>query len=250
MSSSLKEGVWSEHQTVKAHQIGPGYKMKPSTISEIFQEVAGNHSNAEKFGLREMMKNGHAWVLGSLKYEVKKWPKWTEDLHITTWVYDVQKLSSQRNFLIKDDKGNVIIQGSSIWFGIDLKRRRPIMITEFMDKVTQRDDLITLEKPSKLQPPSSKDFESKRKVVYSELDPVNHVNNIKYFDWMLDSIPHSFKSKKLVEVEINYLSEVVLDQEVDVITEQQQSENGYHLITGIYKEDKPACIIHTKWELI
>lgn len=247
--SNIEEAVWREVQSVKAHQIGPKYKMKPSTISEIFQEVAGNHSNAEKFGLREMMKNGHAWVLGSIKYEVKQWPKWTDNLHITTWVFDVQKLSSQRNFLIKNDQDVEIIKGSSNWFGIDLKRRRPIVIEEFMEEVKTRNDLVTLDKPSKLQPPSSQDFVTERTVVYSELDPVNHVNNIKYFDWMLDSIPYSFKSKKLVEVEINYLSEVLLDQKVKIITEQQQTKNSYHLITGIYREDKPVCIIHSKWEV-
>lgn len=243
-----EEGIWYEEQVVKSYQIGPNYTLKPTVISELFQEAAGNHSNAKKFGLREMMKVGKAWVLGSYKYEVFKWPKWTHKLQIETWVYDLQKFSSQRNFKILDQEGNLLIQGSSNWFGLDIKKRRPTTIEEFTDCVYLREDLLTVGTPKRLKGVEKVDFSTQRIAAYSDLDPVNHVNNIKYFEWMLDSLPTSFTQQKtLTQVEINYVSEVVLGEEVKILNEMEEGETS-KVITAIMKENKPACIIHSVWK--
>ncbi|MBB6461137.1 acyl-[acyl-carrier-protein] thioesterase [Flammeovirga kamogawensis] len=246
-----KEGVWEEEQIVTSYQIGPNYTLKPTSISELFQEAAGNHSNAEQFGLREMMAIGKAWVLGSYKYRVKRWPKWTEKLLMQTWVHDVQKFSSQRNFQLVDVKGNIIIQGTSNWFGLDMKKRRPTPIEEFVDRITPRADISCISSPSRLKGIERVDFSLKKKAMYSDLDPVNHVNNIKYFEWMLDSLPHTYKTEKmLTDVEINYVTEVVLDEEVNVVSEVTEEEGVTKVITCIMKQEgvKPACIIHTNWK--
>ncbi|NLR93911.1 acyl-[acyl-carrier-protein] thioesterase [Flammeovirga agarivorans] len=248
MKISDYTGVWQEEQVVKSFQIGPNYILKPTAIAEFFQEAAGNHSNAEKFGMREMMALGKAWVLGSIKYKINQWPKWSDNLLIETWVFDVQKFSSQRNFIMKNQKEEVLIEGSSNWFGIDFKKRKPTYIDDFMDVVHVREDLTTTGKPDKLRGLERVDHSSQRKAVFSDLDPVNHVNNIKYLEWMIDSLPAEVKKKSLSQVETNYLSEVRLDEEVKILSEIDQVENGFNIITCIMKEEKPACILHTVWE--
>lgn len=241
------EGIWTEEQVVKSYQIGPNYTLKPTAISELFQEAAGNHSNAKKFGLREMMKVGKAWVLSTYKYEVFQWPKWTDILKIETWVFDIQKFSSQRNFKIFNNEGQLMIQGSSNWFGIDMKKRRPTTIGEFEDCVQLREDLRTVGTPKRLKGVEKVDFSTSRTAAYSDLDPVNHVNNIKYFEWMLDSLPNDITQDKILkEVEINYASEVVLGETVQILHEVKADENT-NVITAIMKENKPACIIHSVW---
>ncbi|NME68975.1 acyl-[acyl-carrier-protein] thioesterase [Flammeovirga aprica] len=242
------EGIWYEEQVVKSYQIGPNYTLKPTAISELFQEAAGNHSNAKKFGLRELMKVGKAWVLGTYKYEVFHWPKWTDQLSIETWVYDVQKFSSQRNFKILDEEGKLMIYGSSNWFGLDLKKRRPTSINEFEDCVHVREDLTTVGPPKRLKGVEKVDFSSEREASYSDLDPVNHVNNIRYFEWMLDSLPVEITQKKTLKaVEINYVAEVILGEKVKIVHEVLEEEDT-KIISAIMKENKPACIIHSVWK--
>ena len=71
----------------------------------------------------------------------------------------------------------------------------------------------------------------KHKVVWSDIDTNGHVNNVKYAVWALDAVDYEIVEKKtLKEMLINYDTEVLKGQEVELYRVTVEEESG----TAVY----------------
>jgi acyl-ACP thioesterase len=72
---------------------------------------------------------------------------------------------------------------------------------------------------------------NKRKIVLSDLDIVNHVNNVKYLEWCLDFV----KTEKVLNQEIkclnmNFLSELMLNEEIAISNDKNENSESFLII--------------------
>ena len=78
----------------------------------------------------------------------------------------------------------------------------------------------------------------------SDLDIVNHVNNVKYLEWCMDFVtPNLILSQKLKSFEMNFLKELSLKDKVEIY--QNISEN--ETIFSITKEGKISFALQLNW---
>ncbi|MEH0156688.1 acyl-ACP thioesterase domain-containing protein [Limibacter armeniacum] len=251
----IQEGVWKEKQTIKSFQMGPNFQMNISTISELLQEAGGNHSNFNEFGIKEMIATGRIWVLSRLKVEAEKLPVWGDEVTVETWVKSAEGVTSLRDFIIRNTAGEVILRGSSLWYAVDIKKRRPTSLEDMAKKVTIRSDLSAIDRDSleKLPLPKHVDYVDEVKVKYSDLDPALHANNVKYLSWALNSYPIAFhKAHQFKGFEINFLAETLYGQSLEVETEEKQVASDVYMTTVIKHKDtgKPGCLIRTTWQQV
>jgi acyl-ACP thioesterase len=76
-------------------------------------------------------------------------------------------------------------------------------------------------------------------VVLSDLDIVNHVNNIKYIEWCLDCLPAEVVlSASIIFMEMHFLREMVWNDSVQI-----DEENQTFYVT---KNDKNCFILSVK----
>ena len=79
----------------------------------------------------------------------------------------------------------------------------------------------------------------------SDLDIVNHVNNVKYLEWCLDLVnPELILSKKLKSFDMNFMKELMYAEEV-TIQELNSDENSLYTIS---KEDKISFALQLDWK--
>ena len=86
---------------------------------------------------------------------------------------------------------------------------------------------------------------SERTVVLSDLDIVNHVNNVKYLEWCLDVLDAEIILKqKVISLEMNFLKELSLKDSVAVYERHSEEQSMFSIV----KEDKAvfALEIHYK----
>ena len=75
------------------------------------------------------------------------------------------------------------------------------------------------------------------KVVFSDLDALNHVNNVKYIEWCLDCLPLEILEKNLIKaIDINYLKEVTFNQNIAIYSSINEKEIYFYI-----KLDKIVC---------
>lgn len=212
----------------------------------ILQDVAGEHAEKLGFGFEDSLDKGFFWVLVRQKLRMDSWPTWHDIVTVKTWTKPVMGTTAFREFeiFIGDKK---IGDCSTTWMILDIQTRAPKIIDDSANLFHSRMDYsldYTAEKvllPETLEPITTFD------VRISDLDMNNHVNNVKFTQWILDSIPFEYHNSHVIqEYEINFLREVFLADKIEVssnIHHFHQISNEELFFKGSREnESKPAFI--------
>ena len=85
-------------------------------------------------------------------------------------------------------------------------------------------------------------------VRFMDIDSNHHVNNVHYFDWMLDTLDYDFLSKHtLKKINIQYKQEITYG---DIVTSNVQIINSNDTITTLHEvknNDKVSCLAECEW---
>ena len=191
--------------------------------------AADFHSNERGYGMDYLNSVHKTWVLSRFVIEMNEMPVAYERITVDTWVENVMKFFTSRNFAILGSNGNVLGYGRSIWAMIDTRTRQPV------DILQERDGLITRyiesEEPCPIAPfqrvKVAKDAEIRQSVAthYSDVDVNGHINSVKYIEHILDMWPLSwFKTYRLQRIDIAYVAESYFGDTLHFAVEQRSDE--------------------------
>ncbi|MEM1057257.1 MAG: acyl-ACP thioesterase domain-containing protein [Bacteroidota bacterium] len=204
--------VWTEAFRVRAYEVGPGDLATPLSVVNYFQEAAGVHARAlgiERFDLGEA---GAAWVLARLAVSFGRLPRWRESVTVETWPSGRDGLRATRDLLLKDADDAILARARTVWFVLDLARRRPARLPPAVLDIEppDRDDALALESSPTppADPDSSRTFDLRR----SDLDRNEHANNARFVDWALEAVDRA--PARLVSVDIAFKEEAVFGDTV------------------------------------
>ena len=175
-----------------------------------------------------------AWVLSRTRVCFHKCPKWRDSVVLKTWHKGANRIFYLRDFLLESPEGELLISATTSWLIIDLATRRMVRNTtlaenfdnsEMGDAIEEQAGKVML--PKGLEP----ELVHTHKVVWSDIDTNGHVNNVKYAVWALDAVDYDIlKEKSLKEMLINYDTEVMRDQTVElyrVVAQEEESTVVY-----------------------
>ena len=225
---------YSKESVVTCYEADANKLLRPTAMLDMMQEAANVDATRLGFGFDNMIATNTAWVLSRLHMKVNSYPKWRDTVRLFTWHKGAFKLFFLRDFSLKDTEGNSLIDATTSWLIIDLNTRRLSRNAELADENTCiKEDAIS-EPVDKVTAPQDAEFEfaGTHKVVWSDIDTNNHVNNVKYVVWALDIVDYDDSSKKpLKELFINFDNEVLAGQEVELYKIRQENEEGltYHV---------------------
>ena len=90
---------------------------------------AGFHANDRGFGIATLNEDNYTWVLSRLAIELDEMPYQYENFSVQTWVENVYRLFTDRNFAIIDKDGKKIGYARSVWAMINLNGGKRCQIT-------------------------------------------------------------------------------------------------------------------------
>jgi medium-chain acyl-[acyl-carrier-protein] hydrolase len=106
----------------------------------------------------------------------------------------------------------------TFWVVINTKIRRPELLAlphNHFEKFPENN--ATKERVKKIKIPTETSIAGNHKVVFSDLDVVNHVNNVKYLEWCLDFMePQIMLNQTFKSMDMNFLNELLLTDEVEL----------------------------------
>src|SRR5690606_22393062 len=213
----MRSSIFSNRYKLNFTQCYANGFLKYSELSNLLQLTASDHAEELGFGYKEMAKNAQSWVLSRVRIEIDKLPQFLEEITIKTWVQDFMGNRSIRNFEVY--RGDKKIAGAtSFWAVFNIKERKSENLGIHIAPEIILADKLATEKPFK-RIEMEKEFD--RVVDYipklSDLDIVGHVNNVKYTDWCLDSLPADMVlGKHFKSIDINYLKELKLAQSITI----------------------------------
>jgi len=221
------------------------YRITPASLTNILLAASGKNADDNGFGLRDLNSTDHSWVLLSLAVEMDVFPLQYETIHVETWVEEVRRASTIRNFQISNEKNEPIGKACSIWAMIDLNTRRAKDLLA-LDGIHAHatGEAVSIEKPIRLGTVDGQCYES-FKAKYSHIDINNHVSTIHYVEWICNYFTiMQFQQKNIARFEINFINEIVFGDEVCIFaTEFEKDDFRFE----IRKNDTVACRARIKF---
>lgn len=211
-------------------------KLKLSTLFSYFQDVASLASIDLGYGIETLEKKfGVAWILTRIRVDIIRHPVWDEEITIETWPLEPGKIEFDRDFLVKDANGDIIIRAVSKWVIMDIKERKikrtEVINIQYPEKRTER----AIEgKIGKL-----KDFgkleEAYNKVIgYSDIDFNGHLNNSKYVDYIMDCFPvEEHKNHTIKSIDLNFNQEALPGDSITLFKDISSLEEHLIYIEGV-----------------
>ena len=209
--------IWREDYTVRSYEVDAEGRLSILSLFNILQDSASNHADALGVSVHHLMAEDKTWVLSRMRLVIESYPRWRDRVRVHTWPSGGNRLFAFRKFAIEDARGKNLGMASSAWLVIDIAKRRPVRIAPFLQRLRPQDTHDGLpDAVDKLPAPASARLARRFRVRYRDLDINQHVNNVSYIEWALESIPREqVAGAHLVDLEINFLSEAFLDDRIE-----------------------------------
>ncbi len=177
----------------------------------MFQDIANDHG--EKLGVDRwsLLKSSNAfWVITKVKMKIKRFPELDQKVDVKTWTIDNTAVKFDRDCTISI-VGEELVAIKSEWVALDAttRRIRPAKTIKFPFDMKNIKKRAISEKYSAFSTiVDSNDFVYERKVVSTDIDVNNHVNNCFYSRFVLDCFSVDFlRNHQLTDYEIHFINE-------------------------------------------
>ena len=223
------------------YEVDKNLKGNMSTIINILSDIGTKQSEELGASINDLTDRNMAWVFYNYHVKIFREPVYGEKLKVKTEPSGFKKFYALRNYEIKDSNGNIIVSANAIFLLINIEKRRMMRIPEDQYILYGVDSDIKEEfKIPRIESLKEFKYSDTFKVRYTDIDSNQHVNNTKYVDWAIETLPEEIVNNYyLDEVKVTFEKECKYGEIVNVYTDIREEESG--LLVSIHKietEDK------------
>ena len=208
---------------VRYGEVDPFFRQKIGSLFKLFTDAAVRHSERAGFGPRQLISTRHAWVLNKFGVRIHRYPEYGETLRVLTWHRGQKGVRAYREFEVF--AGNQrLAAASSVWLYIDMQNKKILRLPETVgtDYTVETESALGMAlngwKSQRLFPADS---HVKTTIRRSDYDPVGHVNNAAYLDYIETSVLAGFgETARIRTLNIEFLKEI--DRNVGTISTEMK----------------------------
>ena len=237
--------VFSKDWEINFTQCTPNGYLKYTDLCNLLQLTAAAHSELGGISFSDMQEFDQAWVLSRMRVEILELPKWKDTVTIKTWINTLENSRSVRALEVYVN-GYKVVGSETFWAVINTEKRRPESLAlPFEHFEIFPENKATEKSFSKIQLIDDKEYVFNKVVVLSDLDIVNHVNNVKYLEWCLDFVSSELiLNQEIDSFEMNFMKELSLKDQVKI----HESVIENKTIFSVTKDDKTSFALEINWK--
>ncbi|GAA0143978.1 esterase [Lithospermum erythrorhizon] len=245
--------IFRQTFVIRSYEIGPDKTATMETIMNLLQETALNQVSSSGVGgdgfgaTREMGIRKLIWVVTRIHVQIEKYSSWGDFVEIDTWVDAAGKNGMRRDWVIRDCKTQKIItRATSTWVTMNRETRKLSKIPDevkceiqpfYLNREAIKEEDTDREKIEKLNSKTAERVRSGLAPRWSDMDANQHVNNVKYIGWLLESMPIGvLQDYSLTSMTLEYRRECRLSNVLDSLTSikpKMDGESMNHSTTGM-----------------
>lgn len=200
--------VYQFESVVRYSEIDAKRQMMLSAILDIFQDCCTFQSEDLGVGIDYLAAEKRVWVLSSWQVIVNRYPVMGEKITACTWPYGFKGFMGNRNFLLKDEKGEIIAYANTNWAFLNTETGRPVRVPqELQERYPYEPPYEMCYADRKLNLDDDMEAQEAIRVHRFHIDTNQHVNNTKYVMMAEEYLPEGFKVK---ELRVEYKKSAVL----------------------------------------
>ena len=249
MPTAPLQRLWNESFTVRAYEMDASGCAGPSVLCDYLQEAAGNHARHLGFDIAALRQRGFTWMLSRLRVQFFRPLAWRDTIVLDTWPSGTRgRLIATREFIGRDAVGTELLRATTDWLYVDVASRRICRVPEDFAGFAPPDRPPALPpddgRPPELATPA---WSTTIPVRRSDLDLNNHVNNVRYIEWMFEPLPAEFTTaRRVTGMEILYRQGA---ETGDTAISQAAPDDHGNLLHRILRTRDNAVLVlaRTKW---
>ncbi|MCF0147818.1 MAG: acyl-[acyl-carrier-protein] thioesterase [Clostridium sp.] len=210
------------------YDVDKNLKGSMSTIINILSDIGTKQSESLGAGMKDLMENNMTWVFYNYHVKIFREPMYGEILKVKTEPVGFKKYYALRNYEIKDSNGNIIVNANAVFLLINLEKRRMMRIPESQYQLYGvESDMKGEFKLPRIKQIQEYKYKDSFKVRYTDIDSNQHVNNTKYIDWAMETLPEDIVDNySLDEIKVTFEKECKHGETVNVYTDIKEQEDG------------------------
>jgi acyl-ACP thioesterase len=223
----------------------------PTTIVTLLQEAAADHCLSIDYGLYDLYDQNIGWVLLAGYLQMERYPLYKEKITIKTWISKYSTIKGERENIISDEAGNIIGKGKGLWLFFDIKRRRPVRVyDDIINKwKVYPEESIVCDITKKIEPIDSAEHKKSFLVHRYDLDSNKHVNNLRYLQWLLETIPDELIDNYFLHsIDGRYINEAQYGHIVESFSENEDNSLCFRHTIIDKDNDKICATGRTVWK--
>lgn len=184
--------------------------IKLPNLLDHLQEAAWSNATKLGFSTIDLMENNITWVMNRMRLEILRLPKHKENIKVETWPAAMDKYFTKRDFRVWSEDNELLVEATSNWLVMDIDERKLIAIPDYIKDanfVVDRNNVTPISEKVKYKDDlteKSRDIQ----VSWFDIDINDHVNNIKYYQWVLDSLGGAYlDDHQLKKIDITFKHE-------------------------------------------
>jgi len=243
-----KELIYEGEFTVRTYEIDRSRKATVTALINLMQEAAMQNVIELKVSVWDMAASNISWVLMRKNLKVFRLPNLGETIRVKTHPAGFDKVFTYRDYKVYGEDGELIAVSSSTWLLMNTVKRRIARIPEAIRVRGNFDTSDCLEHAkNKLPKVERVDFQKEFFVNWHDLDFNEHLNNVRYMQWMFETVDYYIEHKgKLEELDIVYKSECHWKDTVQVMTQKIDEENYLHRLVRL-SDGEEIALAQTRW---
>ncbi|MBS9777327.1 MAG: hypothetical protein KGV50_01060 [Gammaproteobacteria bacterium] len=224
----MNNQTYTKEYTINIAQLDFSQHLSLSALLGMLQDMASLHAEKLGHGFHDSKSKNEFWVFSQQSVRIHTMPVWNDVLTIETSVCDVGSLTGIREFSLSVN-GNHIGEAAMQCMLLDRTTHRPKRLKNLADSLNERESQHPDLRPEKIK--ISDDFTQRgnHNVKISDLDLNQHVNNTKYAQWMLDTLPLTFHIEHTLQrYDVNFLAETFFDDNVIITSNYDQQDFNHN----------------------
>lgn len=186
-----------------------------------------------------LREQGFAILASRVSFRIHRMPKANDELTVTTWEEAPQGLQLYRAYEVTTRDGERLVSGLSTWLVVNPDTRRILKPSAFTARAcpTETTAHNCLE-CGKIAAAQNAEKWAERPVHFSDIDGNNHVNNARYGDFIVDSMPERFRARTVTDFRLNYALEATLGNSLTIFGAASDSDKK---LTLCGKQNDSVC---------
>ncbi|MBQ0786906.1 MAG: hypothetical protein KBT69_05370 [Oceanihabitans sp.] len=224
-----------------------------TTILILLEETAADHCYSINHSLYQLGAQNVGWVLISGVLQMERYPNYKEKITIRTWLSKYSTVKGFRENIIYDEQNNIIGSARGLWVFFDIEKRRPAKI---FDSIKEKWAFCSKESmdyniSKKIKAIENPDVELKFKVNKFDTDMNKHVNNIRYLQWVIESVPDEIiDNYYLYSIDGRFISEAHYGQTIISLIKNHTENTSFMHTIKIKGTNKVCATAKTVWKKI
>lgn len=215
-----RHGMYSYQSRIRYSELDETGHLRLESLLDYFQDCSTFHSEDVGLGVEYLAEHHMVWVLSSWQIVVEQYPKLGQTVTVGTQPYDFKSFLGFRNFLMRDETGDLLAYANSIWSLLDTRTGHPVRPTAEIATGYGIGERLDMEyAPRRISLPEAMDAGEPVQIRAHHLDINHHVNNGQFVRIAIDSLPEAFMAvdkenqiQQVRQLRVEYKKQVLLGE--------------------------------------